>query len=58
VPGSNETPRALTRRRALLGLLVLALAAGCGRRGDLYMPPGEAADEAEEERRAREAHGG
>ena len=43
-------------RRAVVGMLALLapLVAGCGRRGPLSLP-GTAADQAEEERRAREA---
>ena len=61
-PDNTSTSRALTgRRRAVLGLLALLAplpVIACGRRGDLELPAGEAADRAEEERRARDAYGG
>ncbi len=61
--GSDNTSGALTGRRAFVRLLVLLpalapLVVACGRRGDLELPASEAADQAEEERRARDAFGG
>ena len=59
--GPDNTSCALTGRRTVVaGLLLLLFAplVACGRRGDLELPASEAADDAEAERRARDALGG
>ena len=63
VSGSDDGSCALIDRRAVVaGLLLLLpvapLVVACGRRGDLELPASEAADDAEDERRARDALGG
>ncbi len=55
---SDGAPGASARRRVVLALLLLAPLAACGVRGDLELPASEAADQAEEEQRARDAYGG
>ena len=60
--GPDNTSCALTGRRTVVAGLLLLLSAplvvACGRRGDLELPASEAADDAEDERRARDALGG